>query len=151
MKALAIDPGPKYSAYCLIDDNYLPIKFGKVLNEEVMEMITTTDFDHMAIEVLACFGMAVGKEVFETAYFIGKLLYFCEKREVKSTRVFRKDVKINICNSMKAKDSNIRQALIDRFGVVGTKKNPGYFYGFSKDMWSAYAIGCTFLDLHREQ
>jgi hypothetical protein len=47
---------------------------------------------------------------------------------------------------MKAKDGNIRQALIDRFGVVGTKKNQGWFYGFSGDIWSAYAVGITYKD-----
>ena len=52
---------------------------------------------------------------------------------------------------MKAKDSNIRQALIDRFGPVGTKKNPGWFYGVSKDVWAAIAVGgVTFHDLYLE-
>jgi hypothetical protein len=49
---------------------------------------------------------------------------------------------------MKAKDSNIRQALIDRFGEVGIKKNPGWFYGFKKDIWQAYAVGITYHDLY---
>ena len=54
---------------------------------------------------------------------------------------------MNLCKTMKAKDSNIRQALIDRFGEVGTKNKQGWFYGFKKDIWSAYAIGITYVDL----
>ena len=62
--------------------------------------------------------------------------------------IYRKEEKINLCGSMKAKDSNIRQALLDRFGIVGTKKEPGWFYGMKKDMWSAYAVGTTYLDMY---
>ena len=47
---------------------------------------------------------------------------------------------------MKAKDSNIRQALMDRFGEVGTKKNQGYFYGFKADIWQAFAVCVTYHD-----
>jgi hypothetical protein len=62
--------------------------------------------------------------------------------------IYRKDEKMNLCHSMKAKDANIRQALIDRFGVVGTKKSPGWFYGVSKDVWAAIAVGVTYHDLY---
>jgi hypothetical protein len=50
------------------------------------------------------------------------------------------------CHSAKAKDSNIRQALADRFAPgepnygKGTKANQGWFYGFSADVWQAYAL-----------
>lgn len=71
--------------------------------------------------MIASYGMPVGKEVFETCVWIGK---FAEASGMKESYIYRKDEKMNICHSMKAKDSNIRQALIDRFGVVGTKKNP---------------------------
>ena len=51
---------------------------------------------------------------------------------------------------LSAKDKNIRQALIDRYGVVGTKKDPGFFYvngtKFAKDMWAAMAVAVTYFD-----
>lgn len=65
--------------------------------------------------------MAVGQTVFDTCIWIGKL---AQASGLKEEYILRKDEKMNICHSMKARDSNIRQALIDRFGVVGTKKNP---------------------------
>lgn len=71
--------------------------------------------------MIASYGMPVGKEVFETCVWIGK---FAEASGMKENYIYRKEEKMNLCHSMKAKDSNIRQALIDRFGVVGTKKNP---------------------------
>lgn len=71
--------------------------------------------------MIASYGMPVGKEIFDTCVWIGR---FIEANDKDYKFVYRKDEKINLCNSMKAKDSNIRQALIDRFGEVGTKKNP---------------------------
>lgn len=75
----------------------------------------------MVIEMIASYGMPVGKEVFDTCVWIGR---FVEASGMPTNYIYRKDEKMNICHSMRAKDSNIRQALIDRFGVVGTKKNP---------------------------
>ena len=81
-------------------------------------------FDKVIIEMIASYGMAVGKEVFDTCVWIGRFKQISESQDIEVEYIYRKDEKINICNSMKAKDSNIRQALIDRFGDVGTKKNP---------------------------
>lgn len=143
---LAIDPGNIESAYCLIDkETYKPVEFGKIKNEELLYKLET--YEHLnrflTIEMVASYGMPVGKEIFDTCVWIGRFIQVLDKG---FTLVYRKDVKINLCNSMRAKDSNIRQALIDRFGVVGTKKNQGWFYGFKADIWSAYAVGITYLD-----
>jgi hypothetical protein len=93
--------------------------------------------------------MPVGKEVFETCVWIGRFQEALIKNNAQNIQlVTRKEVKMNLCGSMKAKDSNIRQALIDRFGVVGTKKAPGWFYGVSKDVWSAIAVSVTYYDLY---
>lgn len=151
MNILAIDPGNIESAYVIIDEEYKPIEFGKVANEELLEKVhmhnVLESIDHFAIEMVASYGMPVGAEVFETVFWIGR--FWQETGNIKyKERIYRKDVKINLCNSMRAKDSNIRQALIDRFGVVGTKKNPGWFYGVSKDVWSAIAVSVTYYDLY---
>lgn len=149
MKLLAIDPGNTDSAYVIMSEDYKPIIHEKVPNETLLAHIET-DFSYlcltdMAVEMVACYGMPVGKEVFETCVWIGRFIQAANYIPVKQF-IYRKDEKINLCGSMKAKDGNIRQALIDRFGIVGTKKNQGFFYGFSKDQWAAMAIGTTYLD-----
>lgn len=152
---LAIDPGNIESAYCVIEDEtYKPILFEKVNNEDLILKlgIILKEYNIYAviIEKIASYGMAVGKEVFDTCIWIGRF-YECSISYVGTIDyIYRKDEKINICGTMKAKDSNIRQALIDRFGEVGTIKNKGWFYGFKKDIWSAYAVGITWLDKQKE-
>jgi len=146
---LSIDPGNIESAYCVIDkETYKPIEFGKIKNEELRDKLISDlhyyPIESFAIEMIASYGLAVGKEVFETCVWIGRFIE-CFKCPF-TWYIYRKEEKMNLCGSMKAKDSNIRQALIDRFGVVGTKREKGWFYGFKKDIWSAYAVGVTFLD-----
>ena len=143
MQVLSIDPGSRESAYCLMDKTYKPCGIGKLANCDLLWVIDECDHDILAVEMVASYGMPVGAEVFETCVWIGR---FMERTKALCSLIYRKDVKMNLCQSMRAKDSNIRQALIDRFGPVGTKKAPGWFYGFKADIWSAYAVGVTYLD-----
>jgi hypothetical protein len=149
MKILAIDPGNIESAYVLMDEDYRPLEFGKIENERLLDDICSKRFDYTsmcAIEMIASYGMAVGKEVFDTCVWIGVFKEALRNRVVYSFPVYRKDVKLNLCGNVKAKDSNIIQALKDRFGDKGTVKDKGWFYGFKKDIWQAYAVGVTYLD-----
>lgn len=154
----SIDPGNEYSAYSLLNENLRPIEFNKVNNSELLKIINdyllkdacNDGNTYFAIEMIGHYGtgMPAGKTVFDTCVWIGRftqLIYDLKKEE--PFYIMRKDEKINLCGNMKAKDGNIRQALIDRFGVVGTKKNKGWFYGVSKDVWAAIAVGVTYHDL----
>lgn len=142
----AIDPGNVKSAYVVVDDNLKPLYFGIVENVELLEIITNFKNCDYAIEMIASYGMPVGKEVFETCLWIGRFYQVISIFDKTPTFIYRIDEKMAICHNTRARDSNIRQALIDRFGVVGTKKNKGWFYGFKKDIWQAYAVAVTYHD-----
>lgn len=152
---ISIDAGNIESAYCLINaKDYKPIEFGKLpncdLRRKLNDLLIKNDVYAIALEMVASYGMPVGRDVFETCVWIGRFQEICIPFVGTIDYIYRKEEKMNLCNSMKAKDSNIRQALIDRFGEVGTKKNQGWFYGFKSDIWAAYAVGVTWLDKQKE-
>lgn len=152
---LAIDPGNEKSAFVLIGRELRPLEFKKTGNDAILKRIPLLmdmygDFT-LAIEMVASYGMPVGREVFETCFWAGM---FWQAANVSQKRlIYRMDEKLCLCHDSRAKDANIRQALIDRFayGVPnkgkGTKKSPGWFYGFSADVWQAYAVGVTCADM----
>lgn len=157
MKILAIDPGTTKSAYVVLDkNNFALLDYGIVSNQEMLTVISrvarTLVAWHCVVEMVESYGMAVGKTVFETVYWTGR---FCERWDMAwggSTRIYRRDVKKHLCNSMRAKDANVRQALIDMYPAtgggkipqIGTKKNPGPLYGVSADVWAALGVGVTY-------
>jgi len=141
MKILAIDPGPTESAW-IIWDGIRIHDFGKHPNDAVLEVVHACKQGvgcAFAVEMIASYGMAVGAEVFETCVWIGRFIQawgeFTEPLRVK-----RLDIKMHHCHDSKAKDTNIRAALIDRLGTPGTKKQPGPTHGVSKDVWAALAL-----------
>lgn len=145
---LAIDPGPAQSAAVWLNGE--SIQMAVIYpNDDLLESIRCDGVfnkppEHLVIEMIASYGMPVGKEVFETCVWIGRFIEAFNGQN--HSLIYRKDVKVHLCGSMKAKDGNIRQALIDRLGPIGTKKNPGPCYGISKDMWSALAVALTWRD-----
>jgi hypothetical protein len=162
VRILAIDPGPAESAYVLIDaDSRQPIRCGKHTNSDISELLPTMrgiyswtgGIDTVAIEMIASYGMAVGREVFDTCVWIGRFFERARRLELSPELVYRQNVKLHHCHSAKAKDANITQALIDRFapGVPnrgkGTKAEPGWFYGFRADIWQSYALAVYVADM----
>ena len=130
---------------------------GTYENDDLLTFIKNSHergIDSIAVEMIASMGMPVGKEIFETCLFIGQIKecwkWVCPVKVLGTgvVLIYRKDIKMHLCGSMRAKDSNIRAALIDRFGKPGTKKQKGILYGIKADEWSALAIAVTFYDIH---
>ena len=154
---LAIDVGTTETGYCLMDkDTYKPIKFGKIGNEELLKIVKEEKYDELVYEEFQSYGMPIGVSTITSITWNGRYIQSALDRGEKVNFIYRKDEKMNLCHSMKAKDSNIRQALIDRFAKFdfkngkGNKKQQDWFYGFSKDIWAAFAVGCTYLDKQKE-
>ena len=142
MIIFAIDPGTVESGLCMFETTRLMIKCGIKPNAAILEAIKAADVDLLAIEMFSSFGMPVGKEVFETVLWIGRFKQAW--REPDAVRlVYRRDVKLWLCNNTRAKDANIRQALIDKLGPQGTKKEPGPTYGIKSHGWAALAVAVT--------
>jgi hypothetical protein len=176
-KILAIDPGDVASGYVIMTneksqfkrmfeeprDRYKIIEQGKICNLELRERIISGEFNNcfMAIEMVASYGMPVGASVFNTCVWIGRFMEAFKGAMIESTpgykRIFRSEVKVHHCKKVSAKDANIVAALVDRFEDTsiygrygkGTKKNPGYFYGFAKDAWQAFALGVYIVETYR--
>lgn len=153
---LGIDPGNVESAFAVVDpETRFPVHFGKVHNHDLLAVLAEDcAFERAAIEMVASYGMAVGREVFETCVWIGRFQQqiTLHAPDLPLDLVYRRDVKLHHCYSAKANDSTITQALIDRFafGVrnrgKGTKAQPGWFYGFRADVWQAYALAVLVAD-----
>jgi hypothetical protein len=153
----AIDPGPTKSAWLTLVDG-LPAEFGILDNEKLLYQLRADILggphpNALVIEKIEAFGMAVGSEVFETVFWTGRFAEACLgfRPDRVVDRVGRKAVKIHLCGSMRAKDANIRQALIDRYGgpdAIGRKASPGPLYGVAGDVWSALAVAVTWADQH---
>lgn len=160
MRILAIDPGNEQSAYVVMDDtDFRPISFGKLDNEDMRGVIALDaeglKVNHVVIERVAHYGMAVGRDVFETCEWFGRFSELARLHGYHVDYVYRIDEKETICHDSKARDSNIRRALIDRFARhdlkngKGTKNHPDFFYGFAKDCWAAFAVGYTYFEKRR--
>jgi len=164
MNIIGLDPGNEKSAYVVYEDGGKVLSHGIVTNKILLNRITTSDpngsmffepfgIDEMVIEMVASYGMAVGKTVFETCVWIGRFIQAWQPKQ--ATKVYRKDVKMHLCNSMRAKDGNIRQALLDRYPAtgggkcpqIGIKSKPGPLYSVSKDVWSALAVAVYWDDV----
>ena len=152
MKILAIDPGPEQSAWVRYDPAKRAVgDKGISPNDQLVGFLRLQggkDRTTLAVEMVQSFGMPVGESVFETVLWAGR---FVEAWDGYWTRIYRKDVKMHLCHSMRAKDANIRQALLDRFPrsgggktpQVGVKADPGPLYGIKTHLWSALAVAIT--------
>ena len=147
---IGIDPGTTHSGWVSLDGNGHVVRAGILKNEALLAQLGQSLEERqqtLAIEWVSSYGMPVGREVFETCRWVGR---FQEAWHTPGEVVFitRAEVKLQLCHSSRAKDQNVRQALIDLFqptggGAVpqiGTARHKGPLYGVHSHAWSALAV-----------
>jgi len=170
MRILALDPGNEKSAWAVYDTvSKAVLNFAIEDNGALLQRLGERDddpdtgfgtpIDRLAVEMIASYGMAVGKTVFDTCVWIGRFAQMWIEHESRHHScaweyIYRKDEKMVLCGTMKAKDKNIRQSIMDRYGstrekALGTKKAPGPLYGVSKDVWAAIAVAIASDEMER--
>lgn len=144
---LAIDPGTTHSGVVLYDADTRVVRIAADLpNREAIDLVTHLRKEenprpHVCIEMIASYGMPVGRETFDTVLWIGRLVEVTGERD--ACLVYRKDIKLHLCGTPRAKDANIRQAILDRFGgknAIGTAKERGPLYHVKGHQWAALAV-----------
>lgn len=179
---LGIDVSNKASAYCLVElPSLKPIEFGFKEEDDMLDYVENIVCDddkiiYLAIEGLQNLGQVIGRDIFDTAYLVGRLYEraklvpyldgyweytdICDRlilghsyKDIKI--IYRNQEKKVICGKVaRVKDKDIRRALIDKFAThdfnngKGTKNNPDWFFGFRADIWQAYGICYTFYKLY---
>jgi len=147
---IAIDPGTVKSGYVILNGKH--VVSGAVMpNKELRSYLMTVccDLDRCVIEMIASQGMAVGIETFETCVWIGRFMEVFG--DARCDRIYRRDVKLYLCGSSRAKDPNVWQAVLDRYGAtkalaVGKKKSPGPLFGVTSHQRQALAVGVCWLE-----
>ena len=138
-----------------------PYEFDKVENRELLERIVwwkqKTEkghpaFEHAVIEtIVGSYGASIGRTTFDTAIMIGRLEQALFSF-VTVAKIPRQTIRAHLCPKMRANDKTVRDALIARFARFdkergkGSKDKRDFFYGFSNDIWSAFAVGVTLMD-----
>jgi hypothetical protein len=153
LTVLAIDPGYEQSAYVLFDGRAV-VEHAIEPNADLLRRLSSrwrgNEISAIVLEQIESFGMAVGREVFETVFWTGRFFDRAQHTTPTVDRMPRRTVKLHLCQSARAQDSNIRVALLDRFGgkerAIGKKKSAGPLFGIKSHEWSALAIAVTYWD-----
>jgi hypothetical protein len=148
---LAIDPGSTDSAWVLFDGAKV-LDHGIVTNAELVADLRCRDFGSISavvIEQVESFGMAVGKDVFETVWWAGRMF---ERSRGIAVMLPRRTVKLHLCQTVRGTDATVRRVLLDRWGgakAVGTTRNRGPLYGLKTHEWQALALAVVWADHQR--
>lgn len=145
MMVLGLDPGTTETGICLVGGGYDIYDSAKIPSIDVTHYIRQSPPSVVCCESIQAYGMAVGREVFETCFWIGEYRQVCRQVGVPFVLYPRPEYARAIAGVQKVTDSVLRQALLLRFG--GDKKGqPLFKLKGSTDQRSAYAIAVYHLD-----
>ena len=152
MKIIAIDPGTTESAYVSWNGRVI-LDMDILDNDIILELVKNykilRDFT-LIVEQVRCYGMVVGSSTLDTVFWSGR---FCEAFNGHFYLMPRMDVKMHLCHDSRAKDKNIRQALIDRFEphLKPRQRPKTVLKGVGTHLWAAMALAVTWWDLNNKK
>ena len=154
-----IDPACKYTAFSICEwESMTPVQFNRLENKEALyemiyfmrSMIAHGDHVEIAIEGFQSYGNQFGEPSIYTCYWIGYLQRAFEDEGLQHSLILRTEERSFICHSGRAGDKEIIAALVELFAPTtpnhgkGTKADPGFFYGYKKDIWQSFAVAYTY-------
>jgi Holliday junction resolvasome RuvABC endonuclease subunit len=149
MIVLGIDPGSEKSGFVFMEvEKETVLEAGELPNDELRVALSSDTSNVIAIERIRGYGIVSGDDTFDTCEWVGRFRERAAQINLPCHLIPRKDIKRHLCGNTTTNDKYVRQALIDRFGEVGTKKNPGPLFGVSGHAWSALAVAVTAMDTY---
>jgi hypothetical protein len=142
LKILAIDPGNIQSAFVVWEDgNFLESSEGNkgiIENDDfcivLHNILDLCPINIVAIEFPQCYGMTVGKSIFDTCRWAGIFEYIAAQKGIHTARYGRPTIKGHIGGRT---DAEIRSSLRIRHGEA---KKGEKLEGVKKDIWAALAL-----------
>lgn len=127
---LAIDPGNEYSGWVVFEPmdgvpNIKILDYDKSPNNLVRLLCgyKSNPDGTLVVETPRSQGMPASNQLFETCVWVGR---FLQAWGGYWTYAFRDEIKLYMCGSAKARDANVRQSLVERWGgqnrAIGGKK-----------------------------
>lgn len=130
---IAIDPGNEESGWVVaLKDNSKLIYKNKdkntILYKKFQEFIKNEQVLRVGIEYPSSYGMPVNQTLLDTCTICGILLQICKENNISVDLIFRKSVKMFLCNSVRAKDAEVNSRVREYIGEDYTLKKPNYYY-----------------------
>lgn len=146
MITLGLDPGTTMTGYALVDSGYGVLDAGKIDSGIVDHLIRMHHPSVVSCESIQAYGVSVGREVFETCFWIGEYRQVCKQCDIPFFLYPRPEYARAIAGVQRVTDSVLRQALLLRFGS-DTKGGPLFKLKGDSDRRSAFAVACYHLDM----
>lgn len=151
MNTIGIDPGSTESALVEWDGKRITCMAIEDNVRTLHRLSRLTPGPEVAIEQVRGYGITAGNELFDTCIWTGRFQQQLIGSGFICSLVPRKTVVTHLCDHSKAGDKEIRQALIDRIGPQGSKKEPGPTYGMAGHLWAALAVAVYAYDQHLQE
>lgn len=143
---IGIDPGTTQSAYVAWDGEFIR-ELGTEPNATVAKYLRTIDLDAcVCIESVAYYGASVGREVFETCFWMGRFFQIARDRvgPRQVSRLSRNAVRKHLELKKSGNYKNVKAALERRL-----QRQPEDWHNLRSHQWSALAVAVTWWNTER--